>query len=479
MKRYIKIIIGSLFIVCVMLGLGYLGLSVYYENGFSIQTYINGIYCTGKSVEAVNKELNDNFTYDGLSIKINNECFYIDAEEIHYEYDYREPLNHYLKQQNPFLWIENLIGNHKEYQLFPAVTYDELTLERIVGDIVKEQNLPSVHEVTLQATEDGFLLVNTKENVLDESKLARIIENALLEGKDTINLAEEDCFYDMAYTSQEEELMAFYDLVNDYQSRQVAYHFGEEKENFDAGDLAKTLSCYSDFVVPQNTMPDSYKEAYFLEENFLKVDEQAVGALLEEKFAPYNTYRNHAFTTHDGRVLTIKGGTYGNLLNMKKEKKEFTTFLSSDVVFYDREPEYIREVGLKGKDDIGDTYIEVDIGQQKMFYYRDGELFIETDVVTGKNNATREEVCYVYGKQRNRVLKGPGYASPVKYWMPVSGGIGIHDASWRSEYGGDIYIKNGSHGCINTPLEVVEKMYEVMEVGTPCILYYGLEEEVN
>ena len=479
MKRYIKIIIGSLFIVCLMLGLGYLGLSVYYENGFSIQTYINGIYCTGKSVEAVNQELNENFTYDGLSIKINNECFYIDAEEIHYEYDYREPLNHYLKQQNPFLWIENLIGNHKEYQLFPAVTYDELTLERIVGDIVKEQNLQSVHEVTLQATEDGFLLVNTKENVLDESKLARIIENALLEGKDTINLAEEDCYYDMAYTSQEEELMAFYDLVNDYQSRQVVYHFGEEKENFDAGDLAKTLSCYSDFVVPQNTMPDSYKEAYFLEENLLKVDEQAVGALLEEKFAPYNTYRNHVFTTHDGRVLTIKGGTYGNLLNMKKEKKEFITFLSSDVVFYDREPEYIREVGLKGKDDIGDTYIEVDIGQQKMFYYRDGELFIETDVVTGKNNATREEVCYVYGKQRNRVLKGPGYASPVKYWMPVSGGIGIHDASWRSEYGGDIYIKNGSHGCINTPLEVVEKMYEVMEVGTPCIIYYGLEEEVN
>ena len=112
-----------------------------------------------------------------------------------------------------------------------------------------------------------------------------------------------------------------------------------------------------------------------------------------------------------------------------------------------------------------------------MFYYIDGELFAETDVVTGKNNATREEVCYVYAKQRNRVLRGPGYASFVKYWMPVSGGIGIHDASWRDEYGGDIYIRNGSHGCINTPLEVVEKMYEVMEVGTPCILYYGLEEQ--
>ncbi len=477
MKKYVKIIVGSLFILCLMLGLGYLGLSVYYENGFSFQTYINGIYCTGKSVETVNQELNEAFTYDGLMVNMDNACFYIDAEEIHYEYDYREPLNHYLKQQNPYLWIENLLGNHKEYKLLPAVTYDELTLEKIIADAVKNQKLPSVHEVTLQVTEEGFLLTDTKQNVPDESKLAKVISNALLEGKDTINLAEEGCYYDMPYSTEEEEIMAFYELVNDYQSRQVVYHFGEDKEVFAAGYLAKTLDCYSDFIQPQRKMPDTYKEEYFSEENLLKVDTEAVDALLEERFAPYNTYRNHVFTTHDGREITIKGGTYGNLVNMNKEKKELAAFLASEVVFYDREPEYTRQVGLKGKDDIGDTYVEVDIGQQKMFYYREGELYLETDVVTGKNNATREEVCYVYSKQKNRILKGPGYASPVKYWMPVSGGIGIHDASWRNQYGGDIYIKNGSHGCINTPLEVVEKMYEVMEVGTPCVLYYGLEEE--
>ena len=479
MKKCVKIIIGSLFILCFMLGLGYLGLSVYYENGFSFQTYINGIYCTGKSVETVNRELNEKFTYEGLTVKLNNSSFYISAEDIHYEYDYREPLNHYLKQQNPYLWIENMIGNHKEYELLPAVTYDELTLEKIIDEALRTQNFPDVHEVTLQVTEEGFLLQNTKENVLDESKLAKVIENALKEGRDTINLAEEDCYYDMPYTAQEEELMAFYSLVNEYQSRQVVYHFGEDKEIFEKGDLAKTLICYSDFVAPQTTLPDSYKENYFSSESLLKVDEEAAEVLLDEKFAPYNTYQNHIFTTHDGRVLTIKGGTYGNQVNMNKEKKEFVNFLASDVVFYDREPEYSHEIGLKGKNDVGNTYIEVDIGKQKMFCYIDGELYLETDVVTGKNNATREEVCYVYGKQENRVLRGPGYAERVNYWMPVSGGIGIHDSSWRKEFGGDIYIKNGSHGCINTPLENVSKLYEAVEVGTPCILYYGLEEEEN
>lgn len=477
MKRYIKIIIGSMFIMCLILGLGYLGLSVYYENGFSFQTYINGIYCTGKSVETVNQELNDSFSYEGLTVKMNNNCFYINAEDISYTYDYREPLNHYLKQQNPYLWIENLIGDSKEYELLPAVAYNEDKVEQIINEEIEKMNLPQNPTVLLLVSEEGFLLKNEKENVLNETKLAELVQNALLEGEESIEIAGLGAYYDMPYTEEEERLIALYYMLEEYQSRSVTYHFGEETEVLGAGELAKTVECYEYFRQARNVLPDTYETDFFEEENKLKVNKERAEALLDNCFAPYNTYRNHTFTTHDGRVLNIKGGTYGNQINMGKEKKEFLSFLTSDMVVYDREPEYTREVALKGQDDIGDTYVEVDIGQQRMFYYRDGELYLETDVVTGKNKATREEVCYVYGKQTNRILRGPGYASPVKYWMPVSGGIGIHDASWRSNYGGDIYIKNGSHGCINTPLEVVEKMYEVMEVGTPCILYYGMEEE--
>ena len=476
MKRYIKIIIGSLFIMCLVLGLGYLGLSVYYENGFSFQTYINGIYCTGKSVETVNQELNDAFSYDGLTVKMNNSCFYIDAEEINYTYDYREPLNHYLKQQNPYLWIENLIGNSKEYKLLPVVTYNEEKVEQILKEEVANLKLPKNPTVSLGVGSNGFFLKNEKENVLNEAKLAELVKNGLLEGADTIEIARTDAYYDMAYTQEEERLMSFYSVIEEYQSRSVTYHFGDDTEKLSVGDLAKTLSCYSYFKSARSELPDTYEKDFF-EDDKLKIDKESASRLLEECFDPYNTYRNHTFTTHDGRTIKIKGGTYGNQINVNKEKKAFLEFLESDMLVYDKEPEYIREVSLKGKDDIGDTYIEVDIGQQRMFYYRDGELYLETDVVTGKNKATREEVCYVYSKQTNRILRGPGYASPVKYWMPVSGGIGIHDASWRSTYGGDIYIKDGSHGCINTPLEIVEKMYDVVEIGTPCILYYGTEDE--
>ena len=60
----------------------------------------------------------------------------------------------------------------------------------------------------------------------------------------------------------------------------------------------------------------------------------------------------------------------------------------------------------------------------------------------------------------------------MKLWMPVYKGIGIHDASWRDEYGGEIYKTNGSHGCINTPYEKMEQLYERADIGTPVIMFY-------
>ena len=100
---------------------------------------------------------------------------------------------------------------------------------------------------------------------------------------------------------------------------------------------------------------------------------------------------------------------------------------------------------------------------------------IETPVVTGNTSLRRgtpSGTNFVYNKERNRVLRGADYASPVKFWIPVRGAIGIHDASWRSKDGGEIYKTNGSHGCINTPYDEVSKLYDMVEIGTPCVMFY-------
>ncbi len=119
------------------------------------------------------------------------------------------------------------------------------------------------------------------------------------------------------------------------------------------------------------------------------------------------------------------------------------------------------------------TFIEISIDQQHMWFYENGKLILDTDVVTGNkgNNDTPKGTYYVESLARDTTLTGEGYSSFVKYWIGFYGGYGIHDASWRSSYGGTIYKGNGSHGCVNTPLDKVKKIYEKVDYGTPVYVY--------
>ena len=123
------------------------------------------------------------------------------------------------------------------------------------------------------------------------------------------------------------------------------------------------------------------------------------------------------------------------------------------------------------------TYIEVDLCHQHLWYYVNGELYLESDVVTGLDSdpsrQTPPGAFRVWSKENGRYLgtmEVQGYHTWVDYWMPIDHtGIGLHDLS-RSAYGGDIYKTNGSHGCINLPLDVASNIYQQVIVGTPVFI---------
>ena len=147
-----------------------------------------------------------------------------------------------------------------------------------------------------------------------------------------------------------------------------------------------------------------------------------------------------------------------------------------------REPLYLQTAASHAAPDYGDTYVEMNLTAQHLFFYRDGELLIETDFVSGNESkgwgtpAGAYELTY---KQRNAVLKGKNYNTPVTCWMPFNGDIGMHDGYWRSGFGGTIYKKSGSHGCINLPSDAAEFIFENIEPQTPILCYYleGTESE--
>ena len=116
--------------------------------------------------------------------------------------------------------------------------------------------------------------------------------------------------------------------------------------------------------------------------------------------------------------------------------------------------------------------------KQHIWFYKEGKQIVESDFVSGNASrgwATPAGIYQITYKERNALLganSGADYRSPVSYWMPFNGNIGMHDAPWRRSFGGNIYKTNGSHGCINMPINNAKTVFENISAGVPVVLYH-------
>ena len=221
---------------------------------------------------------------------------------------------------------------------------------------------------------------------------------------------------------------------------------------------------------------DIMKEMLFLKDGLIlfnegKLDEYIL--YLRDKYETYGKARS--FHTSTGEDITITKGNYGWKFDVDATKNALKEALLKD---YDSSMDVV--FSIMGRRDpfneIAGTYFEVSIADQHVWMYKNGELIVESpcctgDVKTGAN--TRCGIFAVTFKKRDTILKGPDWNDPVSYWVPFDGNIGFHDATWRSpeEFGGDVYLENGSHGCVNLPLEAASIIYENVDMDTPIIVY--------
>ena len=127
----------------------------------------------------------------------------------------------------------------------------------------------------------------------------------------------------------------------------------------------------------------------------------------------------------------------------------------------------------------GGSYVEIDLNSQHIWVYKNGDCVVSSPIVSGSvvdKNMTPTGVYSIQKKATNTYLVGPTWRDWVYYWMPFYGGYGMHDADgWRTEYGGDIYLYNGSHGCVNMPQSAARDTYNNVSVGTKVVLYGGAQ----
>lgn len=243
------------------------------------------------------------------------------------------------------------------------------------------------------------------------------------------------------------------DKLNKYTRTNITYTFGDNTEVLNGDIVNNWLSIKKDNI---------------------SIDETKVTDFVASLRKKYDTiFRSREFKTSYGKKITITGGDYGWWMNTAQESKELLGLIKEGYQG-DRTPCYYQTADRYGTPDYGDTYVEVNLTEQHVFLYKDGELILETDCVSGNSSRGFDTPAGVYGityKQRNATLNGENYSTPVSYWMPFNGNIGLHDADWRTSFGGQIYRTNGSHGCVNLPPDYARRIYDVVQTGTPVICY--------
>ena len=464
-----KKVIKSVLVITLILIIGaYIGISIYFSKVFLPNTWINSIYSTGKNADEINRELIAKVVAPSIVVyDESGKAYEIDLKDADFSFDYKRDLQKDIDNQNAFTWIFSL-SDEKRYDVKPETCFDEDKLKGIwekLPFVVERMNDEGIYEIRQENGE--FVEYNGMLHRLDLDKAFNLLTQTIRDENYEFRIADEDCFVSEELTANQLETKAVWDKVVEFKNCAIVYDMGSEQIPLDS-------KVVSSFLGTRNGSP------YLDIKGNLALDEKKIAEFVDQLCEEYDTFeKEREFQSTRGDVIKVKGVTYGTKINRDEEisylmealteKKSFGSNVVSHI------PAYEKEGYVRGKDDIGNTYIEIDMTEQKMYLYVEGELIVDTDIVTGctsKKRGTPEGINFVYSKQRNRTLRGPGYASPVKYWMPVKGNIGLHDSSWRKEYGGDIYIKSGSHGCVNTPLQAIKTIYETVEIGTPVIMFY-------
>lgn len=143
------------------------------------------------------------------------------------------------------------------------------------------------------------------------------------------------------------------------------------------------------------------------------------------------------------------------------------------LVKYDNKKGYVKDINIT---QLYGEFVDIDIKSQRLrLYNNEGKLELKTSIVSGTDTSSERKsdrgVFEVFYKATDKYLKGPGYSSHVNYFAAYNNGEGMHDASWRSSFGGSIYKYNGSHGCINLPPSVAPKVYKRVKIGTKVLVH--------
>lgn len=457
-QRMQKLFIAA--VILILLAAIYAGGSIFFMRHFLPNTVINNVDCSVKTVSQ-SKELFDEMA-SGYVLTLTERDGgqeEIRGSEIGLDVNLGTYLDELLEEQNPFTWIISFF-RADEKSVEAAVSYDESLLNDVLETLncTDESRMYDSEDAALSdyVSGSGYTLVDEVYGTqLQYAAFLQILEDSILNFEEALDLEEAGCYIDPVYTADSEAAQTMLETANKYVNTTITYEFGENTEVLDGETISQWLVIADDLTVT--------------------LDEDQETAFVSDLASTYDTkWKSRTLVTHSGTTVTVPaGGNYGWRLNQDDTLSALQGYLESgedytgEVVWYQTAAQY-------GEQDYGTTYIEVSISDQHFWYYVDGVVALESDFTSGDvatGHDTPKGAYRIAYKARDQVLEGQGYSSPVSYWMPFVDGVGFHDASWRDTFGGSIYLKNGSHGCLNLPTWAAAELYDLIEAGTAVLVY--------
>ena len=461
--KFVRGIFLTMLILVLVAAVGvYIYGMVFFKDHFFLHTTINGFDASQLTAEEVETKIADVINKYGLEIEErggNTET--ISASQINYHYVSKGEVQTFLHSQKLYEWPLYL-KNQITYTFESSARYDEELLRNAIDQLncLDETKVTKPKDAYIDYIDGKYQVMPEVEgNLLNKELFVSEIFRAVDFAEVKISLEDIDGMYLKPGKRQNDESMAeTVRILNTCISTDLTYLFGEHTEKVDAQRIREWLSYDNDGNV--------------------ELDEDAVRNFVTEMADKYDTANKpRTFKSHSGEEVTVSGGSYGWLMD-----QEATYDYLVDAIWAgntgETYAEYAQTAVSWSNSDLGDSYVEIDMGSQHVWLYMDGEEVVSTDCVTGlasdPSRKTPEGTYTLYYKESPSVLKGENneYETKVTYWMPFNDGIGLHDASWRSSFGGTIYQTDGSHGCVNLPPVAAKEIYDRVYDGIPIICYY-------
>lgn len=438
----------------------YVGVSVYFSKVFYPNTVINGIEVSYESPEDVKTALEQSMqSYEMKVVTIDGTTETLVGKDFDFDYNFDEA-DKLKAEEMGWFWPVKFFSQ-TDYEIEAVYEWDKEKLNKEIDELqCMTQEMTAPVNASLTVDDNGFNLVEEqKGNTLKKDVVRSEIAKAMENGETEISLEEAGCYEEPEITMESPEIQDKLKKVDELCQAEVTYNFHGNEEKIGTERIRQW--------VRQNEDGEYY------------ISRDAVYDYLCELANKYDTVNSHRdFYSSRGYWITLDPGTYGwgtdvdseiDLLMDDIQNKRVT---SRDPVYY-MTP--YNNLDPNASDDIGFTYVEIDLSGQYMWYYQNGEVLVSTPITSGTmstGHGTPSGVYFINCRSQNTILVGEDYRTPVNFWMQVVGGVGIHDSLWRSYYGGTEYLYDGSHGCINTPYDAVSTIFWNIEVGTPVIMYY-------